>query len=50
MIASSDLNKDFVKGLAAGKKEYKVRQTMARMKQEREIREIDRERDNEIEI
>ena len=49
MIASKDLDKDFVNGLKAGKKEYKVRETMARMKQEREIREIDRERDRGIE-
>jgi len=36
MIASNETNKDFKKGLEAGKKEYKIRQTMQRMKTERE--------------
>jgi hypothetical protein len=36
IIASKETNKDFKKGLEAGKKEYKIRQTMQRMKQERE--------------
>jgi hypothetical protein len=50
MIASKDLNKDFVKGMEAGKKEYKVRQTMERMKQERELRERDRSIDRDYDI
>lgn len=50
LISSKDLDKDFIKGLAAGKKEYKVWQTMQRMKQERENRAIDKERDKGIEL
>src|SRR5258708_7118885 len=45
MINSKDHNKDFVKGLEAGKKEYKVRQTMQRLKQERDQKQRDINRD-----
>ena len=49
MLGNKDLDKDFRNGLAAGKKEIKVRQTMQRIKQEREQQNRDMDRDKGIE-
>jgi hypothetical protein len=45
LINSKDQNRDFVSGLEAGKKEYKIKQTMQRLKQEREQKQRDMNRD-----
>lgn len=36
MISSKSMGKDYTEGLTAGKKEYKIRQSMTRMRDERE--------------
>lgn len=45
MIATKNLNQDFVRGLEAGKKEYKIKETMNRMKKEREQQQRNIDRD-----
>lgn len=49
LVNSNEIDKDFKQGLSAGKKEHKIRQTMGRIKQERDLqRGLDR--DNGIEL
>jgi|GEM_PF-3662653 len=50
MLSSKDLNKDFKKGLADGKHEYKIRESMNRMKQERDSKQRDINKDYGLDI
>lgn len=51
LIASNDKNGDFRKGLEAGKKEYQIRDTMQRMKAERDqAQQLDLSKDKGLEM
>lgn len=43
LVNSNETDKDFKQGLSAGRKEHKIRQTMERIKQEREQQDISRD-------